>query len=150
MRVREAREVAIPEATTRPPVAPPRRSRVRSFASAMVGIPIIVLGAMVALVALDDAPAVVDGQRISVRTSHGGATTALVYGAGSGVHLVRVTAAGVPLAADLAAGDLHVASLRTLELDATQLNGIDMRLSATGHTLQLGSNRSGTGVRTGF
>lgn len=150
MRVRDVNVVVAPTDSARPPVAPRRRSRVRAALGAMLGIPIVVVAAIATLLVFDRTPEVVAGQQIALRTAGGGSSTALVFGAGTGIHLVRVTEAGVPLAADLSAGMLRIVSLRSLRLDAHGVSGQDVSVSATAHTLRLQSDRGGVGVRTGL
>ena len=117
----------------------------RALLGDMVGIPLLVLVAMFALTAFAKSPAPVSGQQIAIRTQGTGAGSALVFGAGTGVHLVRVAHAGTPITADLTAGPLRMLSLRALHLDASGVSGGGLRMSATGHTLRL--ERMGTGVR---
>ncbi len=116
----------------------------------MLGIPLVVLAAMASLIALGETPRAVTGQHITVRTQGTGFSSALVYGAGMGVRLVRVTHEGTPLSADLGTGPMHIISLRALHLDASGLSDQRVRLTATGHTLRLQQDARGVGVRTGL
>ena len=150
MRMREAQRVTAPAAAGGPLVTRHQRSRLRAAVGAMFGVPLIVLLAMAALIAFDEHPITVPAQHIELRTEGGGTGTALVLGAGTGIHLLRVSHDGVPVMADLAAGPLRIMSLRTLQLDARGVSGKDVSLRATGHTLRLRSDGAGVMVRTGM
>jgi hypothetical protein len=150
MQVREARPIIAPEDVGRPLVAPRHRARARSVFGAMFSVPLVVLAAMVALIAFDEHPASTPGQRIELRSAGGGTATAIVLGAGTGVHLVRVSGVGVPLEADLSAGQLQVFSLRSVQIRANGVSGKEVTLRATGHVLRIRSDDGGVMVRTGM
>jgi hypothetical protein len=83
-------------------------------------------------------------------TATGGAT-ALVFGAGSGVHLMHVSEKELALPADLAAGPLRIVAFRSLHLVAAEVGDPHtLGLSASGTVLQLRRDETRVSVRTGF
>ena len=150
MPVREVRGTIAPAATASFLPADRPQSRVRAIVGAMLGVPTIVILAMAALIAFDEHPIPVPAQHIELRYEGGGTGTAIVFGAGTGLHLVRISSTGVPVAADLSAGPLRLMSLRTLHLDARGVTGKNISVSASGHVLRLQRMGEGVVVRTGM
>jgi hypothetical protein len=87
----------------------------------------------------------------ALRAPTGERATALVFGAQSGIHLVRVTDSPTRLAADLTRGPLQIVALHTLQLDASNLGDPwVLHLAASGPVLQLRRDGPSVSVRTGF
>ena len=147
--LRSKQPLAIPLDAGRPPVASPARARAISIISGMLGVPLMVLAAMVVLRVYDKHPAATPGQQIELSTASGSAT-AIVYGAGTGIHIRHISAGREPIVADLSLGDLHAISLATLRIDAVSVGGRRMDMSGRGHAVALRVYGRGAGVSTWF
>ena len=116
----------------------------------LMGVPLLVLASIAAITIVNRQPIPTLGPEISLRAS-GGGVTALVFGAGSGVHLLRVSDPPAPVAADLARGALHIIALNTVELRAANLGDTrTVRLTARGPVIALRQDGARVAVHTGF
>ncbi|MEP6618006.1 MAG: hypothetical protein ABJE47_01775 [bacterium] len=116
----------------------------------MVGVPIIVLGAMALLLMFDERPTAAPEQHIAVRSVHGGTATTLIYGAGTGIHLRRVSGTGTPIVADLSHGALHVLSLESMQVEAAEIAGVHATMRGRGHSVTLRSEGEGVRIKAWF
>ena len=137
----------LPSTRSRPAIV----LRVRRAVSALVGVPLLVMAAMVAMTLANRRPAPTSGPRIELRAPASGSVTALVFGAGSGIHFMRLSDHPRTVHADLGRGPLRVLALRDVQLNAS---GIDdpnvIRVGAIGSVLQLRRDGAGTSIRAGF
>ena len=125
-----------------PPSALPR---------ALLGIPLLVVGTLIAISIVNRKPLPAVSPQIELRSADGGQTTALVFGAGSGIHLVRTSTLPTSLRADLARGPLRVVALGDVQLLAAGFPDRNvLRLEAKGPIVQLRRDGGRVSVRTGF
>lgn len=115
------------------------------------GVPLLALGAMLAIAVVNQQPTPVPGPRIDLRAANGGRFTALVFGAGSGIHFLRVSDDPRSLPADLARGPLRIVALHAVRLNAADTGDPNVvRLMASGHAVQLRRDGTRVSVRSGF
>lgn len=138
MQLRSKPPLVLPLEAVRELVAPRARARGISMISGMLGVPLMVLAAIVLLRVYDKHPAATPGQQIELSTASGSAT-AIVYGAGTGIHIRHISTGSEPIIADLSQGDLHAISLATLRLDVVSMGGRRMDMSGRGHAVRLRS-----------
>ena len=123
------------------------RTALRTF----VGMPLLAVTTMIAAMLLSGRPNAVTGAEVELHTGRGERVTALVFGAGSGLHLVHVSAARMAFQADLARGPLRVIALRAIELNARDVRDPSVvRLTARGPVVQLRRTKDGMFVNAGL
>ena len=118
---------------------------------AFLGVPLLVLGAMIAIAIVNRQPTPTSGPHIDLRSTDGGSVTALVFGAGSGIHFVYVSDDPISLHADLARGPLRIVAMHSIQLNAADVGDPNVvRLQASGPVVQLRRSEGRVSVRTGF
>ena len=128
-----------------------RAARIRAILRSFLGVPLLALGAMITMAIVNRQPHPTPGPRIDLRAAKGGDVTALVFGAGSGIHFLRVTDNPESLRADLSRSPLRVVSLHAVQLDATDVGDpFVVRIMASGPVIQLRRDGERVSVRTGF
>ena len=128
-----------------------RIARLRSILRSFVGVPLIAIGAMIAMTIVNRQPPPAPGPRIGLRAANGGDVTALVFGAGSGIHFLQVSDKSTSLPADLTRGPLRIVALHTVQLNAADVGDPSVvRLMASGPVIRLWRNGERVSVRAGF
>ena len=150
MRVRSERRLIVRDDMRHPLAATHRRAGIRSVIGGMLGVPLVVLSAMALLLVLDEHPIGSPGQQIALSRAGGGSGTAVVYGAGTGIHFRSVANAGAPISADLSRGALHVLSLAPIQLDAREVAGRHVSLRGNGRLVRLESEAKSIRITAGF
>ena len=126
-------------------------ARVRAILRPFLGVPFLALGVMIAMGIVNGQPQPAPGPRIDLRSAKGANVTALVFGAGSGVHFRRVSENPVAVSADLSRGPLRIVALHAVRLEAADVGDpAVVRLMASGPVIQLRRDGERVSVRTGF
>ncbi len=126
-------------------------ARVRAILRPFLGVPFLAIGAMIAMAIVNGQPQPAPGPRIDLRSAKGGDVTALVFGAGSGIHFRRVSENPVAVPVDLSRGPLRIVALRAVRLEATDVGDpAVVRLMASGPVIQLRRDGERVSVRAGF
>jgi hypothetical protein len=98
-----------------------KRRVAKSPLQALTSFPVLLCALAVAVTILNRQSELAVGPRIELQSTGSRQTTALVFGAGSGVHLVRTSDEPRSVQADLARGPLRVIALRSIQLTATKV-----------------------------
>lgn len=126
-------------------------SRTRAVVRSFFGVPLIAIGAMIAMTIVNRQPPPAPGPRIGLRAANGGDVTALVFGAGSGIHFLQVSDKSTSLPADLTRGPLRIVALRAVQLEASDVGDPSVvRLTASGPVIRLWRSGERVSVRAGF